>query len=66
MLKNLLDLVLIYGKHTVYTDAGTWYDEACNLLRLKYYLQSPFEKSLIERINQYFKGRTESFDDYYP
>jgi hypothetical protein len=23
-------LVEKYGKHTVYTDGGTWYDEACN------------------------------------
>ena len=67
MLKNSLDLLLTkYGKHTVYTDGGTWYDEACNVLRLKHYLHSPFQKSLMERVNQYFKDRTESFDDYYP
>ena len=41
-------------------------DEACNILRLKHYLHSPFQKSLMERVNQYFKDRTESFDDYYP
>ena len=41
-------------------------DEACNVLRLKHYLHSPFQKSLMERVNQYFKDRTESFDDYYP
>ena len=35
-------------------------------LRLKHYLHSPLEKSLMERVNQYFKDRTESFDDYYP
>ena len=23
-------LVKKYGKHTVYTDGGTWYDETCN------------------------------------
>ena len=50
----------------VYTDGGTWYDEACNILKLKHYLHSPLEKSLIEMVNQYFKDRTESFDDYYP
>ena len=55
-----------YGKHTVYTDGGTWYPEACNVLRLKHYLHSPFQKSLMERVNQYFKDRTERFDDYYP
>ena len=59
-------LVEKYGKHTVYTDGGTWYDEACNVLRLKHYLHAPLEKSLIERVIQYFKDRTESFDDYYP
>ena len=42
------------------------YDEACNVLRLKHYLHSPLEKSLMERVNQYFKDRIESFDDYYP
>jgi putative transposase len=59
-------LVSKYGRHTVYTDGGTWYPEACKILRLKHYLYSPSEKSLIERIIQYFKDRTESFDDYYP
>ena len=54
------------GKHIVYTDEGTWYDEACEVIGLKHYLHSPFQKSLVERVNQYFKDRTESFDDYYP
>jgi putative transposase len=64
--KFIRSLVDQYGKHTVYTDCGTWYDEACNVLRLKHYLHSPFQKSLMERVNQYFKDRTESFDEYYP
>ncbi|HET9807569.1 MAG TPA: hypothetical protein VFP49_11715, partial [Nitrososphaeraceae archaeon] len=34
--------------------------------KLKHYLHSPFQKSLMERVNQYFKDRTENFDDYYP
>ncbi|HJS63772.1 MAG TPA: DDE-type integrase/transposase/recombinase, partial [Nitrososphaeraceae archaeon] len=59
-------LVTKYGKHTVYTDGGTWYPHACNFLNLKHRLHSPLEKSLIERVMQYFKDRTESFDDYYP
>ena len=37
-------LVSKYGKHTVYTDGGTWYDEACNVLRLKHYLLTISEK----------------------
>ena len=64
--KFIRSLVVRYGNHTVYTDGGTWYDEACNILRLKHYLRSSFEKSLMERVNQYFKDRIEGFDDYYP
>ena len=59
-------LVSKYGKHTVYTDGGTWYPQACNFLNLKHRLHSSLEKSLVERVMQYFKDRTESFDDYYP
>ena len=59
-------LVEKYGKHTVYTDGGTWYHEASNELGLKHYLHSALEKSLMEQVNQYFKDRIESFDDYYP
>ena len=59
-------LVEKYGRHTVYTDGGTWYPQACNFLHLKHRLHSPLEKTLIERVMQYFKDRTESFDDYYP
>ncbi|HSF50061.1 MAG TPA: hypothetical protein VLA74_04795, partial [Nitrososphaeraceae archaeon] len=55
--KFIRSLVEKYGKHTVYTDGGTWYDQACNVLRLKHYLHSPLKKSLMERVNQYFKDR---------
>ena len=55
-----------YGRHAVYSDGGTWYPEACNVLGLKHYLHSPLEKSFVERVIQYFKDRIESFDDYYP
>jgi putative transposase len=64
--KFIRSLVSKYGKHTMYTDGGTWYDEASNIIGLKHYLHSPYQKSLMERINQYFKDRIESFDDYYP
>jgi putative transposase len=49
--KFIRSLVEKYGRHTVYTDGSTWYDEACNIIGLKHYLHSPFQKSLIERIN---------------
>ena len=64
--KFIRSLVDKYGKHTVYTDGGTWYPEACKINELKHYLHSPLEKSIIERVMQYFKDRTECFDDYYP
>ncbi|MDR4512289.1 MAG: hypothetical protein MRJ93_11365 [Nitrososphaeraceae archaeon] len=63
--KFIRSLVTKYGKHTVYTDGGTWYEEACHVIELKHYLHSSIEKSLMERANQYFKDRIESFDDYY-
>ena len=59
-------LVEKYGRHTVYTDGGTWYPQACRFLHLKHYLHSPLEKNMIERVMEYFKDRTECFDDYYP
>ena len=62
----LRTLIKIYGKHTVYSDGGSWYPEACSYLGLKHLLHSPFEKSIVERTIEYLKNRTEAFDDYYP
>jgi putative transposase len=64
--KFIRSLVDKYGKHIVYTDDETWYPEAYNVFGLKHYLHSSIEKSLMERVNQYFKDRTQLFDDYYP
>ena len=50
----------------VYTDEDTLYTEECNVLRLKHYLHSSFEKSLMKIVNQYFKDKTEGFYHYYP
>ncbi len=33
---------------------------------LKHCSHCSIEKSLMERVNQYFKDRIDSFDDYYP
>jgi putative transposase len=52
--------------YSIYSDGGTWYPEACDSLGLKHKLYSPFEKSIIERANEYVKDRTETFDDHYP
>ncbi|MDN5845028.1 MAG: hypothetical protein L0H53_02000 [Candidatus Nitrosocosmicus sp.] len=61
------DLVKVHGRHSVSTDGGTWYPQACKFLKLKHHLHnSSFEKSIIERTTQYIKDRTESFDDYFP
>lgn len=59
-------LVRVHGKHTVSTDGGTWYPQACKFLKLKHHIHSPLEKSLIELAMQYIKDRTECFDDYFP
>ena len=58
--KFIRSLVEKYGKHTVYTMMGvTWYEQACNIIGLKHYLYSSIEKSMMERVNQYFKDRIE-------
>jgi putative transposase len=62
----LSGIVKEYGKHQVSTDSGTWYPMACKFLKLKHHIHSPLEKSLIERIMQFIKDRTEGFDDYFP
>jgi hypothetical protein len=53
--KFIRTLVENYGKYIVYNDGGTWYDEACNVLRLKHYYHCSLEKSLMERVNQYLR-----------
>jgi putative transposase len=62
----LRSLVKLYSKHIVYSDGGIWYPEACVSLGLKHRLHSSYEKSIIERVMEYVKDRTENFDDYYP
>ena len=62
----LKSLIEIYGRHIVYSDGGTWYPEACSSLGLEHRLHSSYEKSIIERVVQFLKDRTEGFDDYYP
>ena len=44
----LRTLIKIYGKHTVYSDGGTWYPEACISLGLKHRLHSSYEKSMVD------------------
>jgi len=73
----LKSLIKTYGKNTVYSDGcGTWYPEACSSLGLKHRLHihllrkaSLKELYSISRIGvnvlQYFKDRSECFDDYY-
>jgi putative transposase len=54
-----------HGKHSVSTDDGTWYPQACQFLKLKHHPHSSYEKSLIERTMQYVQDITEGFDDYF-
>ena len=62
----LRSLIKNYVKHTVYSDGRTWYPEAYSYLNLKHRLYSPLEKSIIEITIEYFKNRTEHFNEYYP
>ena len=48
--KFIRSLVEKYGKHAVYTEGGTWYNEVYSVIGLKHYLHSPLEKSIIERV----------------
>lgn len=59
----------IWKTSRVSTDeGGTWYHpQACRFLKIKHYLHSSSEKSIIERTIQSIRDRTESFDnDYFP
>jgi len=47
----LRSLIKVYGKHTVYSDGGTWYPEACSYLGLKHLLHSPLEKKYHRKNN---------------
>ena len=62
----LSQVVNKYGLHSVWSDGGTWYPQACRFLKLNHHIHSSFTKSLIERTMQYIKDRTEGFDDYFP
>ena len=55
-------LVEKYGRHAVYTDDGTWYHEACNVIGLKHYFTFIIREKFDGKGNQqYFKDRIESF-----
>jgi|SRR5918994_4388427 putative transposase len=61
----LQELVRRYGKHPVSTDDGTWYPYASKFATIKHHLHSFHDRSIIERTVQYFKDRTECFDNYF-
>src|SRR6478752_4102273 len=64
----VFSLINKYGKYPISTaDGGTWYpSQVFKFLKLKHHIHFSLEKSLIERTMQYFKDRTECFDDYFP
>jgi putative transposase len=64
--KFISSLIDKYGKHTVYTDGGTWYPQACTFLHFKHRLHYHLKKSIIRMAVHDFKDRVESFEDYYP
>ena len=59
----LRTLIKIYGKHTVYSDGGTWYPEECISLVLEHKSHYAYEKCLVERTIEYLKDRTKVFYD---
>jgi len=64
----LYNITKDYDKHPVSTaDGGTWYPpQACMFLKLKHYIHSSHEKSIIiERTIKYIKIEL-CFDDYFP
>ena len=64
-MKNIIrPLVHREGKHLVYADSGTWYDEARNIIEMKHHLHCALDKKLMEGINRY-EGWNRDFDDYY-
>ncbi|MCL4436875.1 MAG: hypothetical protein M1503_12680 [Thaumarchaeota archaeon] len=61
-------MVQRYGRHSVWSDGGAWYPEACVRLGLKHqiYAQGEWLYETMERAVQSVKDRTEAFDDYFP
>lgn len=56
-----------YGKHVVYSDGGKAGTPKLAIIwdwSIAY--TPPYEKSLVERANEYLKDRIEEFDDYWP
>ncbi len=54
MEKIIAGLTKVYDKHSSASpDGGTWYPQACRFLRMKHYISSSYEKSLLERTIQY-------------
>jgi hypothetical protein len=41
-------LIKTDNEHSISTDSGTWYPQACRVLKIRHYLYSLLEKSLIE------------------
>jgi putative transposase len=62
----LSNLLKEYGNHSGSTDEGTWHPQACQFLKLKHHIHSPFEKSIIERRIQYIEDRNEGLYDHFP
>ena len=59
--KFIRSLVEKYGKHTVYTDGSTWYDEACNILKLKHYLHSLIREKSNGKCQSIFQRQDREF-----
>jgi putative transposase len=65
----LSNVIKQYGKNIRFLPVAVLgiYPQARQFLKLNHHhIHSSYEKSIIERMMQYIKGRTECFDDYFP
>lgn len=56
--KFISGLTKVYDKHSVSTDGGTWYPQACRFLKLSHHIHSfPFWEKRYRKNNSIYKGQ---------
>jgi putative transposase len=54
------------GRHSVSTDGGTWYPQACKFLKLKHHIHLHTRKALSKEQSNIKDRISEEFDDHFP
>jgi putative transposase len=62
----LRSLIKVHGKHILYIRMADHDPDACSFIGLERLLHSSLEESITERSIEYFKYRTENFEEYCP